>query len=134
MERWGWEGAIKDRRSVADLSWSNFFFQPVELDFELADLPVQFLNQLIFSFERVSRAVGEGGGESGERLLFPDAGLRRVNTVLGANGGDRVGFLDEFPSDVGLEGRWVVTFDVPHKLACDVTLFFHLSMLSSFWG
>ena len=134
MERFGGEGAISRCRSRADLAWTNFFFQPVELDFELADLSVQFLNQLIFVFERVGRAVGKDGCESGERLLFPEASLGGVDAVLRADGGDGVGLLDERERDLRFE-RWrVVAFDVPHTLARDVTLVFYLSILSSFWG
>ena len=50
MEMFGCEGAINGRRSGADLSCTNFFFQPVELDFELTDLPVQFLDEVLVLF------------------------------------------------------------------------------------
>jgi hypothetical protein len=83
----------------------NFFFHPLELHLEPADLLVEFgLAGLGVARGRLS-AVGEDRLGPGEQLLLPGVDLRRVDVVLAGQLVDRpVGFVGG-QGDLGLEPR-----------------------------
>jgi Transposase len=90
------------------------FFEPVELNLELADLLIELRSQCLFVLRGPRPARGEGFGQGGEGLLLPLRHQVGVDAVGGSDLIDRALPFDGFERDPGFELSAVV-----------ITLFFH---------
>src|SRR5262249_20978249 len=86
---------------------TSFFFEPVEFDFELADLLVEFRSESLFALGVAFPPGREDIGQTLDRLLFPLRHLVRVNVVVSGDFIDRALPLDRLKSDLHLEGGGV---------------------------
>ena len=92
------------KRSLLEKVEARFFFQPVDLGCQTANLGVQG-----FKLFLMGRFLGPGlalvrlkqAGKILQRLLFPAMQLVRMNTIFGGNLGDRFFFLQDFEYDLG---------------------------------
>src|SRR3982751_5079129 len=102
MLRSGCSNSTKGLRSSAE--GGNFFFDPLELHLEPADLLVQLgLTGLGVRRGRLCRALKDPG-RSGEQLLLPGVDQRRVDAVMTRQLVDSAVALVRGQSDLGLEG------------------------------
>jgi hypothetical protein len=102
------------RRSSSVPKWADFFFEPLELHLQPADLLVEFL------FARLG-GCGVGVGRLGEErrqplghLLFPEAHLRGMHPVPRRNGVHRVDVLERFQPDLGFQRGTMQTSFLGH--------------------
>src|SRR3954452_9282996 len=111
MLRFGCSNSTRSLRSSAEAG--NFFFDPLELHLEPADLLVQLgLTGLGVGRGRLGRAL-EDPGRPDEQLLLPGVNQRRVDAVMTRQLVDRAVALVRGQGDLGLEGP---PMDLP--LAC----------------
>jgi hypothetical protein len=114
------------------------FFQPLQLDLELPDLPVQLGLVLLAGLLPGLPPLREDRGQLLEQLLPPLPDLVGMHTIVAGQLGQRALFLDRLEGDLGLEGG-VVTLPYSHAHFCllvhrRLSLVVHLMTLSSFWG
>src|SRR5262245_61523366 len=109
----GWPTSISG--CLCSSEGSNFFFQPLQLHLEPADLLVQpGLAGLCVGRSRLG-AISEDRLRPGEELLLPGMDLRRVDIVLAGQLVDRpVGFVGR-QGDLGLEPRRMNLPLEPHE-------------------
>jgi len=90
----------------------RFFFEPLQLHLELANLPVEFGFNLIPRFLVLGPTIREHLRQNIQKMPAPLADLVGVNLELRCDLGDRFFAFDHFQSDFGLEDRFVL---FPHK-------------------
>ncbi len=88
-------------RSVAA---GNFFFQPLDLHLEPADLLVKLGLDRLALVVVVAASVAEQGLDPVQELLLPLTDLDRVDLILPGQLGEGPGLLGGLQSDPSLEG------------------------------
>src|SRR5229473_7863456 len=95
-------------RRLASAEQSSFFFHPVQLNFELSDLLVEFTLQLCFRSFMPLASVRESVSQMLQRLLLPQRHLRRMYPIMRRDLVDRPYSLDCFQRHFALERRLVL--------------------------
>src|SRR5215213_1273443 len=124
----------------AAISWrllsteqSSFFFQPVQLDFELPDLLVEFVLQLCFRSLRSFAAIAKRLLQMLECLLLPLPNLVGMHAVVRRDLVHAAHTLDRFQRHFALQSRAVLPPLFAHRSSARAPIL-HLIHLSSFWG
>src|SRR5262245_46559219 len=111
---WGWSASIRGRSRSGHRS--DFFFEPLQLHLEAADL----LEQLGLLGLGVGRgrlaAVGEDLVRPGQELLLPGVDQGRVDPILARQLVDRLVALDGGQGHLRFEGRRVLFPFACHRL------------------
>src|SRR5829696_3211644 len=124
----------------ASISWrllsteqSSFFFQPVQLYFELPDLLVEFVLQLCFRSLRSFAAIAKRLLQMLECLLLPLPNLVGMHAVVRRDLVHAAHTLDRFQRHFALQSRAVLPPLFAHRSSARAPIL-HLIHLSSFWG
>jgi len=116
----------------------RFFFKPIQFYFQLADLAVKLLYELLLLFILLFSQVSEKIRKGFKKLLFPSAYLIAMYPVEAGQFCQRLLLLDRFQSHFGPKCR-IITFShvdhftIPPFLSYGRSLL-HLIPLSIFWG
>src|SRR5215213_7001100 len=124
----------------ASISWrllsteqSSFFFQPVQLYFELPDLLVEFVLQLCFRSLRSFAAIAKRLLQMLECLLLPLPNLVGMHAVVRRDLVHAAHTLDRFQRHFAFQSRAVLPALFAHRSSARAPIL-HLMHLSSFWG
>src|SRR5215203_3153125 len=124
----------------ASISWrllsteqSSFFFQPVQLYFELPDLLVEFVLQLCFRSLRSFAAIAKRLLQMLECLLLPLPNLVGMHAVVRRDLVHAAHTLDRFQRHFAFQSRAVLPALFAHRSSARAPIL-HLIHLSSFWG
>src|SRR5215213_222483 len=113
----GWFGSIRDRL------WSDaagrFFFQPLDLHLEAADLLVELGLDGLSVLAFVLPPVAEEGIDAVKELLLPLADLDGMDLERLRQLGDGLGLLGGLQGDLGLEGGRVALACTGHEAPRD---------------
>jgi len=144
---------LKDRTVARGKSWcfpipllssfsreelQRFFFKPIQLYFQLANLSVKLLNELLLLLILLFSPVSENIRNGCQKLLFPSADLIGMNPIEAGQLSQRLLLLDRFQSHFGpkcciITFSHVYHFTIPPFLSYGKSLL-HLIALSNFWG
>src|SRR5262249_48832764 len=102
----------------------NFFFQPLDLHVEPADLLVEFGLEGFALVVLAATAVGEERLGAVEELLLPVADLDRVDLEGLGQLGQGPGLLGGLQGDPGLEGRGISLASARHDAPRDESVTF----------
>src|ERR1051325_6767516 len=106
MVRCGCPDSIHERRSSIDES--SFFFEKVQLHFQLANLLVEFILFSVGLLAYLVPAVAEDIGQTGQRQLLPATNLCRMDAEHLCDLGGRLACLDGLDGELGLyTGRMI---------------------------
>jgi len=81
----------------------RFFFKPIQLDLELADLSEKLCFQLVPVLVHAFSAVGKKIGQHLQKLFPPPLNMIRVDTAFAGDLRDRLLSLDRFQSNFRLK-------------------------------
>src|SRR5215211_2787905 len=124
----------------ASISWrllsteqSSFFFQPVQLYFELPDLLVEFVLHFCFRSLRSFAAIAKRLLQMLECLLLPLPNLIGMHAVVRRDLVHAAHTLDRFQRHFAFQSRAVLPALFAHRSSARAPIL-HLIHLSSFWG
>jgi len=115
----------------------EIFFQPFQLDLELADLPVKFILQLVAVLLLAFAAVGKKIGERFQKLPASLPDLVGMDFILTRDLSKRLLPLGGFESDFGFECNVMLSAHSDHLTIPPLGLWqvkMHLIALSEIWG